>query len=180
MDVDISTLSDDFVIAANESGLLEEAANGSAEALNQLNEEYRVSIVLDQDVTIQDQVNDLISDMETILSTTDLKVGMSLDDVGLDGILNSFNALLQSGQMTVADLEGIFKSFSFSPDVVWDKIPIANANTQHAQYYYQDSMGNYVEWDGSSETASDGYVYLPSTDLALPGALCAKCSTNIL
>lgn len=161
LDVDISTLSDDFIIAANESGLLAKAAAGDKEALEKLQGEYRISIVTNLEDGVQEQVNGLLGDMQTQIDQTDLKVGMSMDEAGLTGIVDSFNEMLRAGEITVADLEGIFNSFSFSPDVTWEKVPIENANTQEAQYYYQDSMGNYVAWDGDSKTATEGYVYLP-------------------
>lgn len=161
LDVNISTIKDDFVIAANASGLLAEAADGSKESLEKLQGEYRISLVTNLDEDIQNQITPLLETLQTQLDNTDLKIGMSLDEAGLSQVVDAFNALLEAGVLTVQDLEGIFNSFQFSPEVEWEAVPIANANTQKAQYYYRDSMGNYVAWDGQSETASDGYVYVP-------------------
>lgn len=161
LDVDISTVSEKFVLAANASDLLTEAAEGSKESLEKLQGEYRVSLITNLDEDIQNQINPLLETLQTQLDNTDLKVGMSLDEAGLSQVTDAFNALLEAGALTVQDLEGIFNSFQFSPEVEWEAVPIANANVQKAQYYYKDSMGNYVAWDGSSETASDGYVYVP-------------------
>ena len=161
LDVDISTVSEKFVLAANASDLLTEAADGSKESLEKLQGEYRVSLITNFDEDIQNQINPLLETLQTQLDNTDLKVGMSLDEAGLSQVTDAFNALLEAGALTVQDLEGIFNSFQFSPEVEWEAVPIANANVQKAQYYYKDSMGNYVAWDGSSETASDGYVYVP-------------------
>lgn len=161
LDVNISTIKDDFVIAANASGLLAEAADGSKESLEKLQGEYRISLITNLDEDIQNQITPLLETLQTQLDNTDLKIGMSLDEAGLSQVTDAFNALLEAGVLTVQDLEGIFNSFQFSPEVEWEAVPIANANVQKAQYYYRDSMGNYVAWDGSSETASDGYVYVP-------------------
>lgn len=161
LDVDISTVSEKFVLAANASDLLTEAAEGSKESLEKLQGEYRVSLIANLDEDIQNQINPLLETLQTQLDNTDLKVGMSLDEAGLSQVTDAFNALLEAGALTVQDLEGIFNSFQFSPEVEWEAVPIANTNVQKAQYYYKDSMGNYVAWDGSSKTASDGYVYVP-------------------
>ena len=161
LDVDISTVSEKFVLAANASDLLTEAAEGSKESLEKLQGEYRISLITNLDEDIQNQITPLLETLQTQLDNTDLKIGMSLDEVGLSQVTDAFNALLEAGILTVQDLEGIFNSFQFSPEVEWEAVPIANANVQKAQYYYRDSMGNYVAWDGSSETASDGYVYVP-------------------
>jgi len=169
MDLDPSVLDEAFVTSANNLKLLKEAANGSYEAITQLQENMANSVTetaKNNAVLTEDMINDF-QQLKSIIDNSELfeknyEIGMTLDD---DPIVQVLNDLVANAGMSVEEAQKILNSLGFEPDVEWKEVPMDEwASIQNnTKIKYKDSEGNEHEATMSADldTSAFSAMYVP-------------------
>lgn len=148
--------------------LIQEAANGSGEALEQLRKNAAAEIItniatnFEDDAEIQDKLTALNSLIQNA-NLADLKIGATLEDAGLQA---AFNEMLTSGQFTADQLNAILASIGFEPTIGEALIPVDDQAVSEIKTtgYAIDFNGMPYEVNASALTEIDGqsYVKIPT------------------
>lgn len=100
--------------------LIKEAAAGSTEAINELLKLSGKQLLIDADLGLpEDEMNELLGYID-LIDGYDLEVGTELNN---QGFINGLNELLLYGKLGADDLNAIFKSIGFEPDVDFISVP---------------------------------------------------------
>lgn len=127
LDIDIGSLSDDFVMNADNLELMKKAAEGSEEAYNQLQEIARQDIATHvgfDDAEFQQGFSDLMSKYYEGQSLEDLEVGASLNN---EGFLQGLTDMVNNAHMTAQQATDYLASMGVDAKVetVKEKAPPA-------------------------------------------------------
>ena len=100
--------------------LIKEAAAGSTEAINELLKLSGKQLLIDADLGLpEDEMNELLGYID-LIDGYDLEVGTELNN---QGFIDGLNELLLYGKIGADDLNAIFKSIGFEPDVDFISVP---------------------------------------------------------
>lgn len=146
-----SIIDGEFV--AENADLIEKAMNGDVEALEKLQKKAAQKIMLgietdglDKDLkSTVDEVNKWINNSEF----DKFEIGTSLDDTGMT---ESFQKLLNSGQMTANQMEALLSSIGYTPEIGYEKVWLdagshSNDNATHSQEIVANLPKSKVETD---------------------------------
>ena len=121
--------------------------------------EYVVSLDVDTEGFSTDVGNAYTTVTGWLQNMPDLEVGMTLDDTGMT---TAFNALLESGAVTVEQMNNILSKIGFTPEIAYKDVEITG---DHKQQIVSAGGFTKVNADGSTtwvpinnETEVDSYV----------------------
>lgn len=166
--IDMSELPMSFFESETNAKLLEEAVKGDEQAINDLMAAATKEIILKMDLSpdTQSTLQTLVDSTIDAIEVKDLEVGASLE---ASGMYKGFQDLLNSGAVTVEQMNDILKGVGFNPEIEMKKIPIDNAvasadgNTYTVEYL--DTEGNVQTKTITSEQYNDaqsvGYIEIP-------------------
>ena len=116
---------DDKVIAQfQEDGTLQAAINGSAEAIDKLQDAAAEQIVLDMNIkglTNEYGINyfDVLNNKINELSNKEIKIGATLEDLNVDKFIETLNEMLATGAVTAEQMNGYLNSIGYEPDITY-------------------------------------------------------------
>lgn len=145
--VDVDALSDGFLDDADNLNLLQEAAYGSADAINALRKAALEDIIVNAGINL-DQVT---SDGQTLqslidnLNLNDIKIGATFE--GQEELYKAFDQLIANGQMTAEQVNAALASIGFSPIV--DYMTVNSDNVDQVQ---SESSGSITGTDSDGKT----------------------------
>ena len=125
-----SDLSEDFLTNAENMKLMERAANGDVEAIDELrkaaSKDIAVSVGVDEDTAskIQEDISDFIDSAEY----DDLTVRAKLEDTSL---WEGLQQMLRDGQITADQMNAILEGIGWEPNITYAEMPASTAQ----QYY---------------------------------------------
>lgn len=114
-------------------------AEGSTESLNNLSAELAKKQVMDLTIeqSAKDEINSVIDEMNALRNLPDAEIGMKFND---DDFINKMNTMLEKGDITAEQMQGIFNSIGFTPDLKMKTIEGKPTTTK--QKIYGDIFGN--------------------------------------
>lgn len=130
--VDVDALSDGFLDDADNLNLLQEAAYGSADAINALRKAALEDIIVNAGISL-DQVT---SDGQTLqslidnLNLNDIEIGASFK--GQKELYQAFDQLIANGQMTADEVNAALASIGYSPVVDFIDVPMTQEQRSQA------------------------------------------------
>lgn len=156
LDLDADKLSDSFYQSAENLELIEKAAQGDAEAIEELQQAAAQDLVVNMRVNddAKNKINEAIEQFQTELP--DLTIGATLDSTQFGQALME---MLNSGAMTVEQMQDLLNSLGFEPEINYVPVPYVE-DMEHSQTIY-DKDGNVIE-DISTQIDSNGMVYVPT------------------
>ena len=154
LNIDATKLSAEFLTATETTELLKQAAEGSTEALIQLRELAAKEIILNIDSEIDLPNEDEILTAVTNLQDEEITIGATLDDSQYAQEL--YNLLQESGAYA-ADIQEIFNSLGWTPEVKKQRIQVTASDV--ANGYVIDENGN--KHEVSSGTKADSWIEVP-------------------
>ena len=161
-DMDASQLSNEFLTSAENLDLLKQAAEGSAEAYDELQTRAQNDILIhtnlsEEDLaTVQDQISSFVNDADF----QDLEVGADIDDTNL---LNKLTEIINSCDMTASQAQQLLTSMGVDAEVVQETEP--ETTTVPTYTYKPEKSGSITIDDGDSKREIWGYNYIPQTDV---------------
>ena len=114
-------------------------AEGSEESLNRLSVALAKKQVMDLTIesSTKDEINAVIDELDALRNMPDAEIGMTFDD---SDFINKMNKLLENGDITAEQLQGILNSVGFKPDLKMKTIEGKPTTTK--QKIYGDIFGN--------------------------------------
>ena len=163
-DMDASQLSNEFLTSAENLDLLKQAAEGSAEAYDELQTRAQNDILIhtnlsEEDLaTVQDQISSFVNDADF----QDLEVGADIDDTNL---LNKLTEIINSCDMTASQAQQLLTSMGVDAEVETVTQP---EETTIPKYTYTPKLngGSITIGEGEEKRTIQGYDYIPSTDIS--------------
>lgn len=155
-------ISDEFLKSADNVDLMEKAVKGDTKAVSQLRANLaKTNLNVSIDSKNKSEIESYIDKMTQEAST--LEFGATLDDSQF--ALGLKNLMEQAG-MTVADMEKVFKSLGWAPEITYETVDVADiqrTNTTGYQEIIVDEKGTKktVPINGISEYAVEGKVRIP-------------------
>lgn len=157
-------ISDDFIQEHLDD--IQKLAEGDLTVFDELQKAATQDILVDiQGVTDVDQLSGEFAELNELIMNTDLEnmeIGTSLDTTGFDTALQ---AMLDSGALTVDQVNAILAGVGFEPEITWEDVPVEQqsgiANDAHIRY--RDSEGNMHEATMQSylESGETGVIQIP-------------------
>lgn len=143
LDLNLNSLSANFFdVNSGNLELLEEAAEGSTEAIEKLRRAAANDILLkvksnpELNKEVLDEIDSLVAQIQNVLQNTDLTIG----EINTSGFINSCNELIKTSKMTAEQATDYFKALGYDVKLHYvegDAVPIAEDYTE----------GSY--WDGT-------------------------------
>lgn len=135
--------------------------NGAYEALRaKVTEEIIMNIGLNDESmnATQTAVNEFLANVEL----DDIEIGTTLDQTGFaDGL----QALLDSGYVTVEQMNNILEGIGYEPNIEYEKVALSSFDRQTQQGYIQtvgvDGTVEYVPITADMDISGEQYVYVP-------------------
>ena len=163
LDMDGSTLSADFLESAENLELMQQAANGSAEAYEQLRQnalEDIVTHVFVDDTEAQQKAFSLADELQSQLK--DLEVGATIDDAN---IYQQLNQLINSTEMTRDQVEDLLTGMGVDADI--EKVEVPETQRQATidavpHVGYEDVKVPSVVQDDEGGTVNEKTVQVPT------------------
>ena len=157
-------ISDDFI--QEHLAEIQQLAEGDLTVFDELQKAATQDILVDiQGVVDADQLSGEFAELNELIMNTDLEnmeIGTSLDTTGFDVALQS---MLDSGALTVDQVNAILAGVGFEPEITWEDVPVEQqsgiANDAHIRY--KDSEGNMHEATMQSylESGETGVIQIP-------------------
>lgn len=157
-------ISDDFI--EDHLSEIQKLAEGDLTVFDELQKAATQDILVDiQGVTDAEQLSGEFAELNELIMNTDLEnmeIGTSLDTTGFDTALQ---AMLDSGALTVDQVNSILAGVGFEPEITWEDVPVEQqsgiANDAHIRY--RDSEGNMHEATMQSylESGETGVIQIP-------------------
>lgn len=121
-----SDLSEEFLTNTNNLDLMAKAAEGDAEAIDELRKKAAIDLALGFDYD-EDGIDQLESNLLNALEGFDpnIEVGTTLDEAGLT---DAFDALLRSGQMTADEINEALEAIGFEPELSYEEMSLGDAS----------------------------------------------------
>ena len=158
--VDVGELSDGFLESESAMKLMKKAAEGDAEAIKQLQILAAQDII--QNVKIDSNIPEAQAKLNEITNWVnnmpDLEVGMSLNDTGM---YEAFQALLDSGAVTVNEMNGILSGIGFNPVIEYKEMSVTDFQKSKQKGYLRAADGTYSEITGETNLENTEVVYVP-------------------
>lgn len=161
-DMDASQLSNEFLTSAENLDLLKQAAEGSAEAYDELQTRAQNDILIhtnlsEEDLaTVQDKISSFVNDADF----QDLEVGADIDDTNL---LNKLTEIVNAAGLTASEAQQLLTSMGVDAEVVQETEP--ETTTVPTYSYKPEKSGSITIDDGDSKREIWGYNYIPQTDV---------------
>ena len=161
-DMDASQLSNEFLTSAENLDLLKQAAEGSAEAYDELQTRAQNDILIhtnlsEEDLaTVQDKISSFVNDADF----QDLEVGADIDDTNL---LNKLTEIVNAAGLTASEAQQLLTSMGVDAEVVQETEP--ETTTVPTYTYKPEKSGSITIDDGDSKREIWGYNYIPQTDV---------------
>lgn len=160
LDIDPSNFSDAFLQSADNLNLMQEAAYGSADAIEQLRENAAKDIIAQVQVNTDDaSIQNAVNEINNFIDTTDFdnfEVGAELDDTAF---INALNTMLANGSATVEQIQALLNSLGYEPDIGYEKVSKADVTTDTANAYHSfDGKTFAVATEAQLQAQTDIYV----------------------
>lgn len=144
LNVDVSQISDDFLKSEKAMKLMEQAANGDAEALDRLGMLFAKQYIMDIDVGDTKLEQDLLGLMDQVqqdIENGDLTIGTSLDT---SGYAMAMTEMMAAAGTDIETINNILAGMGFEPEVTYVNIPVDEYSTMKSEGNTQwtDSEGN--------------------------------------
>ena len=120
-------LSDEWLTNANNLKLMERAAKGNAEAIDDLRKSATEDIILQLGLSeyTEQELTGLINDFVNSAEYDDLEFGAQLNDTDM---VNGLNELLRSGSLTVEQMNSILEGIGWEPEIIHAEMPIIRSD----------------------------------------------------
>ena len=150
LDIDASSLSDDFAQNAENLDLMEQAANGSEEAIDQLRMNAQEDILQQCGVSMDDtDFRNTYDEVQALLDKKnfdDIEVGADLKG---DGFLNKCTELVNSAHMTAQQAEDYLTAMGIDAEI--EEVPVpaeeTTTETQNVEYRKRSKKFSVPELD---------------------------------
>lgn len=168
LDINIDSISDEFVSNADNIALMEMAANGSQDAILALGTAFAASQIQAQGFTgTQEELTTLLENLQKDIDGQDLEIGVHLDS---SGALDTLKTLTNQSAMTAEQISNNLSAAGWKPKISYMNLPITSASEPvdgFSTVTYEDSNG--VVYTRSIESSSvpaamNGEVALPVID----------------
>lgn len=158
--VDVSNLSDVFLQSADTLTLMQQAAEGDADAIVALQQLAAQDILLHLDTdSLTEEASTAYSTIsDWLASNPDLEVGMSLDDAGM---YQAFQDLLDSGAMTVDQMNDLLSGIGYDPVIEYEEVDSKSFDRSKQTGYIIGSNGQYVKIDANTDLEAGQKIYIP-------------------
>ena len=176
--LETNDITQDFIEAANAAGVLDKAATGTKEGIQELQKFAgqhllqdifnKDNILTDAENTLLSNFNNLFTQLQTLADGSPLEVGMSIDQTGALDALQSF--ITQAG-LTADQANALLSAIGYKPKVTTEEFEIENFSSDEASDTYKGEVtvgGQTIPVSGSLSTvaSSDGShkISLPVID----------------
>ena len=156
----------DATMVANNLETVKKAMEGDIGAYEKLQDLAGEKLLIDAGVNIDEGVGQEINDWIGSQEFNDLEIGATLDSTGMTA---AFQALLDSGAITVDQMNSILSGIGFEPDIDYVDVPLDQAaynkdsNTYTVEYL--DTEGNVqtktITADQYNEAKGTGSIQVP-------------------
>ena len=119
-------LSDDFLTNAENMDLMARAAEGDADAIDELRKNAAAEIALGVNYD-SDKLSETEQNLLNALDSFDpnIEIDTTLDEAGLT---EAFDALLRSGQMTAEEINQALEAIGFEPELTYQEMSLGDAS----------------------------------------------------
>ena len=158
--VDMSSLPASFFETEKNARLLEQALKGDVDALRTLMGEATKELIVQMnlDAETSSALQTAIDQTLTAIDVKDLEVGATLNDTGM---YEAFQHLLDSGAVTVDEMNTILSGIGFSPVIEYKEMTLGEAKRLNQKSYIQTADGEYTEVTTEMNLKDDAKVWVP-------------------
>lgn len=123
-----SNLSEDFLTNADTMNLMARAAEGDAEAIDELRKAASKDIALSLgiDESTASEIQNVVSDFMDSADYENLKIGAEFDNSSLEA---SFQEMLESGALTVEQMNTILEGIGWQPEITYAEMPLSEVES---------------------------------------------------
>ena len=159
-----SDLRDEFITDAKTMELMEAAANGDLNAIDELRLAAAQDIILhaglEEDTATQ--INAELADIVNSVEYMELEIGTSLDQTSFgEGLVDMMNSL----NLSVEEMQRVFDSLGWEPDITYTEMPVSDfmQQTQYTrgQVVMPDGTIKEITLENASEFNADDTVQVP-------------------
>ena len=163
LDISGDYLSESFLTSTKNMQLMEQAANGDAQAIDQLRqlalEDIVINLELKESASItNDELKTKVQNLQSMLDEMDLEAGIGLDD---SSFISACNEMIQSAGLTTDQVNALFDGmgyeakFKTEPQEITQRTPIVMTRQTIVDSGTDKNGAPY--WTTKSETWNDGY-----------------------
>lgn len=121
-------LSEDFLTNKENLKLMERAAKGDAEAINDLRKAAAKDIILHMDLSDsdKDKIIDGVNDFVNSAEYDNLTIGAQLDNTSM---VEGLNQMLRDGTLTVEQMNSILQGIGWQPEITYAEMPLSEVES---------------------------------------------------